>query len=78
MPSNLALAVNPTMDYVRWKDTKNDKVYVCMKDRLKYVLKQGNIKAHQVIEEFKGQTLVGKRYQPLFNFFEERSADGCF
>jgi len=50
------------MDYCRFKDNATEKVYVCMKGRLEYVLKQGKIKGHTVIEEFKGQTLVGKRY----------------
>ena len=49
-----------------------------MKDRLDYVLKQGKIKKHTILEEFKGAAIVGKRYKPLFNFFEERAADGCF
>jgi isoleucyl-tRNA synthetase len=66
------------MDYVRWKDNATEKVYICMKARLEYVLKQGKIKGHTIIEEFKGQTIVGKRYKPLFNFFESRAADGCF
>mmetsp|Transcript_26727 Transcript_26727/g.33314 ORF Transcript_26727/g.33314 Transcript_26727/m.33314 type:complete len:220 (+) Transcript_26727:248-907(+) len=62
LPSNLALAVNPALDYVRWKDNATEKVYICMKGRLDYVLKQGKVKGHTVLEEFKGQTLVGKRY----------------
>ena len=78
LPSNMAVAVNPTMDYVRWKDNQTEKVYICMQARLQYVLKQANIKAHTVLETFKGQTLVGKQYEPLFPFFEERRADGCF
>lgn len=49
-----------------------------MKDRLDYVLKQAKIKKHSILEEFKGEVLVGKRYTPLFGYFEERAADGCF
>lgn len=50
-----------------------------MKDRLAYVLKQGLVKdGHTILEEFKGETLVGKQYEPLFNFFQERRNDGCF
>lgn len=78
LPSNLALAVNPKLDYVRWQDTTTLKIYICMKNRLDYVLKQCKVKAHTVLEEFKGEALVGKRYQPLFNFFQERANDGCF
>ena len=49
-----------------------------MKDRLQYVLKQAMIKNHTILDTFKGQTLVGKQYEPLFPFFQERRADGCF
>jgi len=78
LPSNLALAVNPKLDYVRWQDTATSKIYICMKSRLDYVLKQCKVKGHTVLEEFKGEVLVGKRYEPLFNFFAERANDGCF
>jgi isoleucyl-tRNA synthetase len=78
LPSNLALAVNPKLDYVRWRDAETEKVYICMKDRLEYVKKQTRIKQATVLEEFKGAALVGKRYEPLFNYFREREADGCF
>ena len=40
-----------------------------MKDRLDYVCKQGKIKKHTILEEFKGATLVGMRYKPLFDCF---------
>lgn len=38
LPSNLALACNPKMDYVRFRDEATEKIYICMKDRLKYVI----------------------------------------
>ena len=78
LPSNLALAVNPAFDYVRWQDKATEQIYVCMKDRLDYVLKQGKVKGHTILEEFKGEALVGKRYQSLFPFFEGRREQGCF
>lgn len=40
-----------------------------MKSRLDYVCKQVKIKKPTILEEFKGATLVGKRYEPLFGFF---------
>ena len=78
LPSNLALAVNPALDYVRWKNNATEKVYICMKARLDYVLKQGKIAEHTILEEFKGEVLVGKSYEPLFGFYEARRNDGCF
>jgi isoleucyl-tRNA synthetase len=81
LPSNLATAVNPQMDYVHFVDQDTEKTYVCMKDRLAYVIKQCNlpkIKKHKVLRTFKGAELVGTKYQPLFNYFEDRRAQNCF
>lgn len=30
------------------------------------------------LEKFKGSTLVGKKYVPLFEYFKERSEQNCF
>ena len=49
-----------------------------MKDRLDYVKKQTKIKAVTILEEFKGEALVGKKYEPLFPYFRDREQDGCF
>ena len=70
--------MNPEFDYVRWKDPATEKIYICMEDRLSYVCKQAKIKNHVILDKFKGATIVGKRYKPLFDCFEERGADGCF
>lgn len=78
LPSNLTVAVNPNEDYVKWRDEATGRNYVSMKARLEYVTKQGKVKKHTILEEFKGSALVGKEYTPLFPFFESRKADGCF
>jgi len=78
LPSNLALAVNPEFDYVKFRDEASSKVYICLEPRLEYVLKQAKIKAHTIIEKVKGAALVGTEYTPLFEFFAERRADRCF
>ena len=39
LPSNLAAAVNPKMDYVKWRNEDNGKLYISMESRLKYTLK---------------------------------------
>ena len=62
LPSNLALAVNPKMDYIRFRDEATGKVYICMKDRLTYVTKQAKIAKTTVLDTFKGEKLVGTQY----------------
>lgn len=36
------------------------------------------MKKVKVLEKFKGQTLDGKAYVPLFNYFEHMKEQGCF
>lgn len=78
LPSNLALAVNKAGDYVIFLDEATNKKYICMKERLQYVAKNAHIKKHKVLEEFKGEAIVGTEYTSLFNYFEDRRQEGCF
>lgn len=81
LPSNLALCVHPTMDYIKMHDKKANKTYILAKARLPQLFPQMNHKkkwkpamADELFEikaEMKGADLVGKRYKPLFNFFAD-------
>jgi isoleucyl-tRNA synthetase len=64
LPGNVALAVNPKIDYVKVQLDDGDKL-ILGKERLN-VLK-GNYK---IIEEFKGKDLIGIKYEPLFSVKE--------
>jgi isoleucyl-tRNA synthetase len=79
LTSNLALAVNPDMAYVKIEDEEKHKFYILAEPRLKDILKQANIKKHKVIEKFaKGQQLAGMKYKPLFEYFGHMREQGCF
>ena len=78
LPSNLALAINPTFTYVKILDEEKQKVYILAESRLKEILKQANIKKHKVLEKIPGATLVGKSYVPLFNYFASMKEKKCF
>ena len=78
LPSNLALCVNAEMDYVRLLDKKTNKIYILAKTRLPQLYPIMNSKKwkpakaaelYEIQDEFKGRTLVGRRYTPLFDFF---------
>lgn len=67
LPSNLALCVNPKMNYV-----------ICTCDSRKYILAESSV--HNLKLEFTsienfgiGNDLVGLEYEPLFNYFENIS-----
>jgi isoleucyl-tRNA synthetase len=67
LPSNLALCVHPDFTYVKVKDNAHDKVYIMLRDRLGALFKTED--EYTILEEMKGESLVGKKYQPLFDYF---------
>ena len=65
LPSNLALAVAPDVDYVRVRH--NDKVYVLAEARLSAYAKE--LDGAEVLGTIRGSELVGQSYTPLFPYF---------
>ena len=73
LPSNLALAVGPEIEYVRVKD--GDRDYIMAASRLaSYYGKE----TPEIVWRGKGAELVGRRYKPLFDYFAFRAEDGAF
>jgi len=78
LPSNLALCVNPKMEYVQILDKKSNNRYVMAKSRLPQIYPAMNKKKwkpkmadelYTIEKTMVGSDLKGKRYQPLFDFF---------
>lgn len=61
---NVALAVGADIDYV--KVESDDAKYILAKDLVLSVFKD---KTYEVVSEFKGYELVGKKYKPLFDYY---------
>ena len=76
LPSNLAVCVNPDLDYVKVKDNSNGKVYIMMEARLSSVFKKPA--DYTVVDKFKGSVLKDKEYKPLFDYFESWRSSGAF
>ena len=68
LPSNLALAVAPDVDYVRVRH--NDKVYMLAEARLSAYAKE--LDGAEVLGTVRGSDLVGQSYTPLFPYFSGR------
>jgi isoleucyl-tRNA synthetase len=76
LPGNVALAVGAQVDYLKIKVLENfspsslyaqeGEVYILAKRTAEKNLE--GIK-YEIIEEFKGEKIVGKSYQPLFSYF---------
>ena len=67
LPSNLALAVNPNLDYVYVKEKSDGKVYLIARGSIGDFFKD---RPHEVIKEIKGKKLEGKEYEPLLPYFK--------
>jgi isoleucyl-tRNA synthetase len=74
--SNLAVMAGPEIDYVKVKDIPTGKFYILAKSRL-----DANFKTptdYEIVDQFKGKQLAGKRYIPIFNYFADRAQKGAF
>jgi isoleucyl-tRNA synthetase len=75
--SNVALAVHPTLEYVTVRIVETGEMYTFAESRLNDVLRQffplsdegGVPMPFEIIERHRGNELVGKKYEPLYQFF---------
>ena len=74
LPSNLALAIGANIDYVKIID--GDLFYILAEARLGAYYKDAN--NYKIVEKFKGLRLLGKKYIPLFPYFEDLASEGAF
>jgi len=81
LPGNVALAVNPKIDYVKVHlvATENTPIgsasetYIVAESRLAATFKD---KPYEVVEKIHGSDLVGLSYEPLFDYYS-RNSDGA-
>jgi len=74
LPSNMALAVGEDITYVRVQE--KDVAYYLAKDRLGVYYPSPD--GYEDLSEVKGADLVGKTYEPLFQYFAARKNEGAF
>uniref|UniRef100_A0A8C8SK60 Isoleucine--tRNA ligase, cytoplasmic n=1 Tax=Pelusios castaneus TaxID=367368 RepID=A0A8C8SK60_9SAUR len=76
LPSNLALCVNPELQYVKLKDSATGKIYILMEARLVALYKSES--EYVILDRFPGIVLKGKKYKPLFEYFIKCKNNGAF
>ncbi|XP_069499997.1 isoleucine--tRNA ligase, cytoplasmic [Ambystoma mexicanum] len=76
LPSNLALCVNPDLQYVKLKDNSTAKIYILMESRLVALYKSES--EYEILDRFPGIALKGKTYKPLFDYFLKCKESGAF
>jgi isoleucyl-tRNA synthetase len=74
LPSNMALAVGPEIDYVRIRDGED--TYLIAQSRLPVYYKKPE--QYTVLETLPGRALEGLTYEPLFPYFAHERANGAF
>ena len=72
LPCNLAVCVGPDVEYVRAHDPRVDRQIYFAADR---IAAYGEF---EVSARCRGRELVGRRYQPLFPYFEHETERGAF
>ncbi|MFA5060996.1 MAG: isoleucine--tRNA ligase [Candidatus Pacearchaeota archaeon] len=68
LPSNLALAVNPLLEYAFVKDKSDGNTYILSKALLKNFYKSEE--EYEVLKSVKGRELEGMEYEPLYPYFK--------
>lgn len=63
LPGNVALAVNPEIDYVKIKIA--DEKFILAESRLSVIKEE-----YEILEKIKGSALVGTSYKPLFSYYD--------
>lgn len=76
LPSNLALMVGPLIEYVEVLDKSSQHRYILASKQLSGYFKDAE--TYEVVRNFPGYELEGKRYLPPFDFFIDRSGQGAF
>lgn len=79
LPSNVALCINPKLDYVYVTDEKTGDTYVIAETRLVQLYKNPKKKkGFEIIKKVKGEELKGLHYEPLFPYFYEQYKETAF
>lgn len=78
LPSNVALCVHDNLEYVKLLDKKSGQKYILGKSRICQLYPAMNSKKwkpnmadelYEILDTFTGNTLVGKKYKPIFDYF---------
>ena len=76
LPSNLALAVGPDIDYVKVRDEESGDYYYLAENLIGKYYKDG--KGCEIVAKMKGSELKGRTYEPLFPYFADLKKQGAF
>lgn len=70
LPSNLALAVHPELEYVKFEVIETGEIAIAEPGRLADYQEKGKVGETKELARLKGSELVGRPYAPLLPYFE--------
>ena len=73
LPSNLALIVNPDIEYARVKSHINNDFYIVAKKQVTAHFKDSG--SYEIHSTCRGKDLIGKKYTPPFSYFIKERPD---
>ncbi|RAK97462.1 isoleucine--tRNA ligase ILS1 [Aspergillus ibericus CBS 121593] len=78
LPSNIALAVNPTFEYIKILDEASGKHYIILESLLRTLYKDPKKAKFKIVDRFKGAAMKDWKYKPLFDYFYEEFKEHGF
>lgn len=71
LPGNVALAVNPDMEYVEVSGLQEGNTYILLKSRVEAVFG----KDFKILKSVDPKEIIGKKYKPLFDYYNNDSLE---
>ena len=72
LPSNIALCVNPELEYAKIFDEEKQVTYIMLESLIKNLYKKPKDAKYKITGHVKGSELIGLQYVPLFDYFKEK------
>lgn len=78
LPSNIALCVNPDLEYAKIFDEEKQVTYIMLESLIKNLYKKPKDAKFKITGKVKGSELIGLKYVPLFDYFKDRFIETGF
>lgn len=78
LPSHTGLAAHPDFEYIQIQDEVSGKKYILLESLLRTLYKDPKKAKFKILERLKGSSMLGWRYEPLFDYFYEQFKDNGF
>ncbi|KAF5011906.1 hypothetical protein FDECE_2002 [Fusarium decemcellulare] len=77
LPSNLFIAAHPDFEYVKILDETSQRHFILLESGLATIFKNPKKAKYKVVGKISGKSMIGWRYEPIFNYFSGKYSD-CF